>query len=110
MADAADARPGRVGGEADSCAPPHVHVGGAVVYFRRHNTTPGTMKFGLRGISPAGKACYSVQAYGEHYAHALNKTIFHLDAAGAQGPGRGQLLATEQAAPSMCKTIEVKAR
>ena len=58
------------------------HVGGTAVYFRRNRATSGSMKSGLRGISNSSAAavgetlaCYSVQAYDEHYALVLNKTM-----------------------------------
>ena len=69
------------------------HVGGTAVYFRRHNASSVKMKSGLRGISATNSsaaavgekekeeaaspfaACYSVQAYDEHYALVLNKTM-----------------------------------
>jgi hypothetical protein len=58
------------------------HVGGTTMYFRRNRATSGSMKSGLRGISSTSaaavgetSACYSVQAYDEHYALVLNKTM-----------------------------------
>jgi hypothetical protein len=69
------------------------HVGGTAVYFRRHDASSVKMKSGLRGISATNSsaaaigeekkeeaaspfaACYSVQAYDEHYALVLNKTM-----------------------------------
>jgi hypothetical protein len=52
------------------------HVGGTAVYFRRHRATATSMKSGLRGLHILmAKACYSVQAYDEHYVLVLNETM-----------------------------------